>query len=121
MHFAECIRGLPAVFDVHERPWIQPNNAPPGLVAEVVRRCPSGALRYELAQAAPEHAGSPARVHPVKDGPLALRGELVIETNDGELSAVRAAVCRCGRTQNQPFCDHECARTGWASEPDGSG
>lgn len=44
-----------------------------------------------------------------------MRGELVIDTPEGELSEVRAALCRCGRTQNQPFCDHECERTGWKS------
>jgi uncharacterized Fe-S cluster protein YjdI len=28
LHFAECVRGLPQVFDVEKRPWIQPGNAP---------------------------------------------------------------------------------------------
>jgi uncharacterized Fe-S cluster protein YjdI len=41
LHFAECIRGLPEVFDVQKRPWIQPQNASAEEVAEVVRRCPS--------------------------------------------------------------------------------
>src|SRR5215213_8641856 len=27
LHFAECIRGLPEVFDVAKRTWIQPQNA----------------------------------------------------------------------------------------------
>jgi uncharacterized Fe-S cluster protein YjdI len=27
LHFAECVRGLPQVFDVEKRPWIQPGNA----------------------------------------------------------------------------------------------
>jgi uncharacterized Fe-S cluster protein YjdI len=44
LHFAECVRGLPEVFDVKKRPWIQPQNASTEQVAEVVRRCPSGAL-----------------------------------------------------------------------------
>ena len=43
LHFAECVRGLPQVFDVKKRPWIQPDNASAEEVAEVVRRCPSGA------------------------------------------------------------------------------
>ena len=115
LHFAECIRGLPDVFDVQKRPWIQPDNAPSELVAEVIRRCPSGALHYELAHGSPEQPGHPTTVQPVKDGPLVLRGELVIDTPAGELSEVRAALCRCGATHNQPFCDHECERTGWKS------
>ncbi|MFD5315783.1 (4Fe-4S)-binding protein [Streptomyces sp. NPDC127098] len=47
-HAAECVKGLPEVFDPAKRPWIQPDNATAERVAEVVRRCPSGALRYEL-------------------------------------------------------------------------
>ncbi|RCV49376.1 (4Fe-4S)-binding protein [Marinitenerispora sediminis] len=48
-HAAECVRGLPEVFDTARRPWIQPDGAPVDRVVEVVRRCPSGALRYRLA------------------------------------------------------------------------
>lgn len=48
-HAAECVRGLPAVFDTRRRPWIDPDGATPQEVVEVVKRCPSGALRYELA------------------------------------------------------------------------
>ncbi len=44
-HAAECVRGLPAVFDTQRRPWIDPDGAEPAAVQEVVARCPSGALR----------------------------------------------------------------------------
>lgn len=115
LHFAECIRELPEVFDARERPWIQPDNAPEERVAEVIRRCSSGALHYELVDGSPEQPEHPTSVSPVKDGPITIRGELVIDTAEGELSEVRAALCRCGRTDNQPFCDHECERTGWRS------
>jgi uncharacterized Fe-S cluster protein YjdI len=47
-HSGECVRGLPAVFDTKRRPWILPDAADPESVAEQVRRCPSGALRFEL-------------------------------------------------------------------------
>lgn len=43
-HAGECVRGLPTVFDVKAKPWIQPDRAPEADVAEVVGRCPSGAL-----------------------------------------------------------------------------
>ena len=46
-HAAECVRGLPAVFDTKRRPWILPDAAPASEVVEVVGRCPSGALRIE--------------------------------------------------------------------------
>ncbi len=46
-HAAECVKGLPAVFDSKARPWIQPANAPADDVVAVVGRCPSGALQIE--------------------------------------------------------------------------
>jgi uncharacterized Fe-S cluster protein YjdI len=46
-HAAECVRGLPAVFDTGRRPWIMPDGAPAADVVAQVARCPSGALRIE--------------------------------------------------------------------------
>lgn len=46
-HAAECVRGLPEVFDTRRRPWILPDGAEAERVVEVVGRCPSGALRIE--------------------------------------------------------------------------
>lgn len=48
IHSGECVRGLPEVFNVQLRRWIQPANAPAGRVAEQVRHCPSGALQFRL-------------------------------------------------------------------------
>jgi uncharacterized Fe-S cluster protein YjdI/CDGSH-type Zn-finger protein len=119
-HFAECVRGLPDVFDVNKRPWVQPSNAAADRVAEVVRRCPTGALHYELESGASETAQRPTHVEVTPDGPLMLRGELTIEMPSGELADVRAALCRCGLTQNQPFCDRQCKRSGWSANAAGS-
>ena len=46
-HAADCVRGLPAVFDTTRRPWILPDAAPAADVVAQVARCPSGALRIE--------------------------------------------------------------------------
>lgn len=45
-HAAECVSGLPQVFDTKKRPWINPDGADAEAVREQVRRCPSGALQY---------------------------------------------------------------------------
>ena len=50
LHAAECVHGLPEVFDPTKRPWIQPDRTTAERLAEVVRRCPSGALQYELVE-----------------------------------------------------------------------
>jgi uncharacterized Fe-S cluster protein YjdI len=46
IHSGECVRGLPAVFNVQLKRWIRPENAPAAQVADQVRRCPSGALQF---------------------------------------------------------------------------
>src|SRR5215204_987344 len=117
LHFAECVGGLPEVFDVAKRPWIQPENASVERVAEVVRRCPSGALHYRLKEGPPEQPERPTHVEFVANGPINLRGELSIEVSAGRMREVRTSLCRCGRTENEPFCDNACTRTGWRSEP----
>ena len=48
-HAGECVRGLPAVFEVDRRPWIDPEAAPADRVVEVIDRCPSYALGYRAA------------------------------------------------------------------------
>ena len=45
IHAANCVRGLPAVFDTKRRPWIDPDAASPDEVVAQVGRCPSGALQ----------------------------------------------------------------------------
>ena len=116
LHFAECVRCLPEVFDVGKRPWIQPGNASAEQVAEVVRRCPSGALHYRLEEGPSEEPEQPTRVEFVANGPINLRGDLSIDVPAGRMREVRASLCRCALTENAPFCDKACSRTGWTSE-----
>ena len=47
-HAAECIRGNGKVFDVSRRPWVDLSQAPASESSEIIDRCPSGALKYEL-------------------------------------------------------------------------
>ena len=44
IHVGECLLGLPDVFDLERRPWIDPSAAGPDSVAAIVERCPSGAI-----------------------------------------------------------------------------
>lgn len=111
----ECARGLPGVFDPAKDPWVQPENADAEQVAEVVRRCPSGALQYELADGPDEAPDVPTRVEPQADSAVYMRGDLRIVLDEGVLTDTRAAMCRCGRSGNKPFCDTTCQKSGWSS------
>jgi uncharacterized Fe-S cluster protein YjdI len=105
-HYAECVRGLPQVFDPTRRPWIRADLADPNAIAEVVRRCPTGALHYRLAADAPEEPTRPTILTRDPAGPLLVRGDLVLDTPEGPLAETRAALC--GWTQHQLFCDGAC-------------
>jgi len=109
IHFAACIRGLPQVFNTAARPWIQADAAPAEQVAEVVRRCPTGALHYSLnsgpAESALPESQGPTRIEVRANGPLFVRGAVQIAAPQGSIRDTRAALCRCGASQNKPYCD----------------
>ena len=46
MHSGVCLMGLPEVFDVSRKRWIRPELAPADSVAQLIGRCPSGALQF---------------------------------------------------------------------------
>ncbi|WP_330299547.1 (4Fe-4S)-binding protein [Streptomyces sp. NBC_00503] len=107
LHAAECARGLPAVFDPAQRPWVRPDGDEPERVAEVIRRCPSGALQYRLAEGPAEEPDRPTSVVRSGAGQLVLRGELAVTTPDGAVHPeTRVMLCACGVSGNQPYCDH---------------
>ena len=116
IHEAECVRGLPAVFDQHRRPWIDPSQASATEVAEVVARCPTGALtfrRLDDGQAEAIPKGNTVRLGP--DGPLYASGDIVVEANGNVVfHGTRVALCRCGASTHKPFCDGEHAKAGFS-------
>jgi len=107
-HYAECVHGLPRVFDVTRRPWIRADLADAETVAEVVRRCPTGALHYRTVGGETEQPTTPTTVRRDPAGPVLLRGELLLDTPAGPLRETRAALCGCGASEEQPFCDGAC-------------
>ncbi len=115
---AECVRGLPDVFKPGERPWIRVERARAESIAEVVRRCPTGALQYELENGPTEQPDSQATVSPQPDGPLFVRGDIAIQIGDQTIRTTRAALCRCGQSSNKPLCDGTHAKIGWRSDED---
>ncbi|HEY0605444.1 MAG TPA: CDGSH iron-sulfur domain-containing protein [Herpetosiphonaceae bacterium] len=108
IHFAACVRGLPDAFDPKRRPWIVPDNADADTLAEVVQRCPTGALHFERLDDAPaEQPPAQASVQIADNGPLYLHGEITVQHQDGTpiVTDTRVALCRCGMSRNKPFCD----------------
>jgi uncharacterized Fe-S cluster protein YjdI len=107
-HFAECVAGLPDVFKPGRRPWVRPELGDPEEIARVVRRCPTGALHYRIEGGPAEEPASPTTIRRMTDGPLLVRGDLLLRTPKGKLRETRAALCACGKTTDVPFCDGAC-------------
>lgn len=46
-HSGNCVRGLPAVFDVRRKPWVSAGAATATEVEAQIGKCPSGALKFQ--------------------------------------------------------------------------
>lgn len=116
IHYAECVRGLPAVFDTQQRPWIQVDNAAASEVTEVVRRCHSGALQYRLTDGPVEVPNTPTSVTPYADGAVVLEGDVQISGIPDEVNYVaqhekRLTSCGCSKSALWLLCDNTCGHT----------
>jgi len=108
IHTAMCLNGLPGVFDPGRRPWIDTSQAGADDIAEVVMRCPTGALHFKRNDGGKQET-PPAEfsVQPRKNGPLFMRGAVRVVDTEGNVvrEDTRVALCRCGQSANKPFCD----------------
>jgi uncharacterized Fe-S cluster protein YjdI len=114
-----CVAGLPAVFQPSARPWIQVNAATADEIAQVITRCPSGALHFERLDGGPqEEVSEEVEVAPQANGPLYVRGLVRILAADGTVlrEDSRMALCRCGNSHRKPFCDGSHTTCGFQAE-----
>jgi uncharacterized Fe-S cluster protein YjdI/CDGSH-type Zn-finger protein len=120
IHVANCIRALPAVFNPGARPWVDVDAATAAEIAEAIRSCPTGALAFDRTDGGPQEMPDvPTTVQPRLNGPLFLRGDIQVVDTRGAVtrSATRMALCRCGHSQNKPYCDLSHRAAGFRAEP----
>lgn len=121
IHAEECVRGLNEVFNPGQRPWIQPEKGSAEEIADVVERCPTGALHYELpGKQRTEKPSSKNRVKFQENGPVYFFGDLEVRDSDGNtvLKDTRFALCRCGASKNKPACDNSHLKLDWKAGVD---
>lgn len=116
IHAAECVHGLPTVFDPKAKPWIQPGEVEVDALAAVIQRCPSGALKLERKDGASEPVPATNTATLTRDGPTYFRGDLALLGRDGTVVLIdtRMAFCRCGASQMKPLCDGSHRKIGFA-------
>lgn len=129
-HPGTCLRLLPEVFNLKQRPWVDVNAAEPEKIIHTIDQCPSGALRYSLPESSKVdnqiangvgnmnfEKSNPASVviRVTPNGPLLIEGPAVVTGLDGKpiKEGSKMALCRCGLTGNRPFCDGAHSKQGW--------
>ena len=113
-HSGFCTDRLPTVFRTNKEPFVAPAG---GRVDEIVRAgldCPSGALSATTdggdSIGRSDSARRPA-IEVSKDGPYRVTGSVELLDRDGRAevrnegaSLEHYGLCRCGQSQNKPFC-----------------
>lgn len=119
IHSTKCFKGLPAVFDPSKRPWINAQGAETKEIIRQVSECPSGALSYLMNSGeetkAEEHTITDTVIEAKPNGPLFIYGNITVKKSDGtEVKRTNVtAFCRCGNSNNKPFCDGSHIKAGF--------
>jgi len=137
IHATTCYRELIEVFNPRKRPWVNMNGAPTERIIEIVKKCPTTALTFKwndeeknkveaakdekVMQAVPvSSSGSikPVTVQVMRDGPLVVQGSFLVFDSQGNLMKTMAmtSFCRCGASNNIPFCDGYHRKIGFKSD-----
>ena len=114
-HSGFCTDRLQSVFHT-EGPFVTPSGGRMDEIIRAVRDCPSGALSYAVdgvearAQVDWDGMREPA-IEISKDGPYRVTGAIPLSDEAGDpikrasgSSLEHYALCRCGHSQNKPFC-----------------
>jgi uncharacterized Fe-S cluster protein YjdI len=112
IHVANCTNGLPEVFNLNRRPWVDINAADVEKIKRTIDACPSGALSYEI-PGQPESDTVTIKV--LKNGPYKVSGNCRLIKANGEAVETGKvfALCRCGASKKMPFCDGTHLRSGF--------
>jgi truncated hemoglobin YjbI/CDGSH-type Zn-finger protein len=115
-HSGYCTDRLATVFRLREEPFAHPSGGRMDEIIRAVRDCPSGALSYGIdgveARADVDYNGKrDPTIDVTKDGPYRITGGVPLRNPDGTdvernegASREHYALCRCGHSQNKPFC-----------------
>lgn len=112
MHSANCVRGLPEVFNTNASPWINVNGANAKTIKHAIDKCPSGALSYKKEG---EEDIDSVKIEATENGPYAITGDFGLINSDGSEVSHKQKVylCRCGGSGNKPFCDGSHKKNGF--------
>ncbi|HYZ99524.1 MAG TPA: CDGSH iron-sulfur domain-containing protein [Acidimicrobiales bacterium] len=113
-HSGFCSDRLNRVFHADSEPFVTPSGGRMDEIIRAVRDCPSGALSFAIdGREAREQVDQPREpgIEVSKDGPYRVTGGPALVDGHGNdvpraagASREHYALCRCGQSQNKPFC-----------------
>jgi CDGSH-type Zn-finger protein/truncated hemoglobin YjbI len=115
-HSGLCTDRLPAAFRTDQEPFVAPSGGRMDEIVRAVRDCPSGALSLafdgdEARSLADWHGTRERAIQVTQDGPYRVTGGIPLADASGAdvpraagSSREHYALCRCGHSQNKPFC-----------------
>src|SRR5690242_19424450 len=119
-HSGLCSDRAPTAFRTAAEPFVAPSGARLDELVRAVRDCPSGALslgfdgpddKHEARDLADWHGTRERAIEVTLDGPYRVTGAIPVTDTAGEdvpraagSSREHYALCRCGHSQNKPFC-----------------
>ena len=115
-HSGFCTDRLPVAFRAGQEPFVAPSGGRMDEIIRAVRDCPSGALSFatdgtEDRDDADHHNRRKPAIEVSRDGPYRVTGGIRLAGARGEdparnegASREHYALCRCGQSQNKPFC-----------------
>jgi CDGSH-type Zn-finger protein/truncated hemoglobin YjbI len=115
-HSGFCTDRLATVFRTSTDPFVAPSGGRMDEIIRAVRDCPSGALSYAIdgAEARDQVDWGATRqpaIEVTRDGPYRITGRISLigadaspEQRGNGASLEHYALCRCGHSQNKPFC-----------------
>jgi uncharacterized Fe-S cluster protein YjdI len=132
-----CYRELIEVFYPRKRPWVNMEGASTERIIEIVNKCPTEALTYrwkdesknntlndksnkinKSSETASQPGVKPVILQVMRDGPLVVQGSFEVYNSEGKLlkTMLMTSFCRCGHSNNAPFCDGFHRKIGYKSD-----
>lgn len=107
IHSEICWKTLPEVYDPKGKPWIKPENASAAALKSQIEKCPSGALSYRVQGETQVEESKETECTVIENGPLLVSGLLKVTLASGTVETKKrsTAFCRCGASNNKPYCD----------------
>jgi len=118
-HATLCWKGRNGLIDVFNpmvKPWINPNGADTEKIIDQIKKCPSGALNFykNNDEEKPVEVTGESIAETIPNGPLIIYGNITVKYNQQETKKNNVtAFCRCGASNNKPYCDGSHVKAGF--------